>query len=141
MNTDRKIGAVIFWAVGVVLLLFGIKSAWNQAAAMLKDMCWEQAAWCLGAVFIGFALNAFEASKKPGITTRAWPLYAKTYLPFLIVAGYFVYLAVDAYTVDRPKYFYVLALLVGLVMGYDVDRVINRPLKFLRDSAANTTGP
>jgi len=142
MNLDRRLGAWIFFGLGAALVSPSVLPAWESAKDIAEEFELWKASWCLGWVLIGFAMNAFKASRnKRAITTGAWPLYLFKYLPLLLIAALFMYFAVDVYTCDRPRYFYYLATFIGFFIGYDIDRVINRPLKFLKDFGANTTGP
>jgi hypothetical protein len=142
MNQDRLIGAGIFFILGAALVVPSVWPAWEQVKEIVKQFELMKFFWCLGAVFIGFALNALKASrKKEQIATGAWPSYLTKYTPLLLIAALFIYFAVDVYTFDHKRYFYCLALLIGVFVGYDADRAVNRPSRFFRDSGSNTAGP
>ena len=91
----------------------------RKAAASVE---WLKAFWCIGFAWIGFAFDAFKASRTAGRSTGAWPLYLRFYFPLVTLVGFFVYCAIDVYTSEKSYFFYFLSALLALALGYHADR-------------------
>jgi hypothetical protein len=123
-DKGRFFGGWIYLIAGLTLAGIAGYESWADVRKALASVEWLKTFWCVGFAWIGFAFDAFKASRTVGRDAPgAWPLYLRFYFLLVTLVGFLVYCAIDIYTSEKSYFFYFLSAFLASALGYQADRL------------------